>query len=897
MKSPVSILHADSNAFDRDLLRDTLQERVRPFRVTGASSRREVEAHLAELDFDVVISDHSLCDLPSLEVLDLVRTWKPTLPVVIMTGAGSEELAAESIKRGAADYISKRSIQQLPAVLGRAITGSQCRPPLPKQDSALRNLVDGLDVVMFSVDRLYTYTSFNRAHASAMQTFYGANINLGDNFLDHISIASDRNVIRHHLDRALAGEHVEHEAGSAHVLFAERTFLASYAPMKDAAGRVLGVAVLARDMTMRLTAEQALRDSERRLTEAQRIAHIGYWERDVRAGHITLSDEACRIFGISPEAVPLGLERWHRRWLELIHTEDQPRAAKAAADALAGGPPYNLEYRVVRPGGEVRFIHSEADVRWDAEGRPLSMLGMMQDVTEYQQVVDALREAERQTRLREEYFRQLIENASDLIIVIDYGGIITFASPSSESVLGYAPEELVGTSVMGMIHPEDVQRARAALAQALECPGVPVTFEHRARHRDGHWAVMHTAERSVPGQSTSGFVVLNSRDHSEHRRLEEQLHHSQKLDAIGQLAGGIAHDFNNLLAAIMMEISLLGLSTLSDDVRDGLDQINDAAERAASLTRQLLMFSRRQVMQRRTLDFNDVVMDLMKILTRIIGENIHLETALHPTALRTNADPGMLDQLLLNLVINARDAMPEGGRLFIGTEPVVIDRETADGHPDAQPGQYARLTLIDTGAGIAAELRDRIFEPFFSTKPEGTGLGLATVFGIVKQHAGWIQVDSEVGKGTKFDVFLPLTESAPTATSRAPANQELTGTETILLVEDETRVRKLASTVLERAGYVVFQVADGETALSMWPELNTAVGLLISDLVLPGGVSGPDLARRLTTSVPSLKVLFMSGYSADLAGKQLELGIGEGFLPKPFTPDQLLEAVRRCLDG
>ncbi len=898
-KPPVPILHADSNRHDRDLVRNALKGCEAAFRVTCAASRGELEAHLAETDYAAVISDLSLRDVPSLGVLEIVRTKNPTLPVVLLTGSGSEELAAESIKRGAADYLSKKNVRQLPAVLRRVITEARTPSAPWERTTALRGLVDSVNAVVFSVDRCYRYTSFNAAHAAAMQAFYGAHISVGANFLDHITVAADREAIQQHFDGALAGEHIADEPASADLQDARHTFLASYDPIEDATGRIVGVAVLAQDMTVRLAAEEALRDSERRLAEAQRIAHIGYWERDLRAGHMTLSEQACRIFGIAPEAVPVDLARWHRRWLELIHPEDQPRAAKAAADALAGGPPYNLEYRVVRPGGDVRFIHSEADVRRDADGQPLSMLGMMQDITDYKQLVDALREAERETRRREEHFRLLIENASDLIIVTDNEGTITFASPSAESTLGYAPEELIGKNAFEMIHPDDVLAAVAALAQAVEQPASAVTVEHRTRCRDGHWAVMQTVERSIPGQSSAGFVVQNSRDLSERRKLEEQLRQSQKLEAIGQLAGGIAHDFNNVLAAIMLEVALMKLNAVPEGVQAGLTQVEDAAQRAANLTRQLLMFSRRQVMQRRTLDLNLVVVGLSKMLTRIIGEDVRLQLALHPEPLPTHADPGMLDQLLLNFAVNARDAMPEGGELFISTAPVVVDQRTANDYPDAEAGRHACLTVRDTGVGIPEELRQRVFEPFFSTKPEGkgTGLGLATVFGIVKQHQGWIQLDSAVGEGTTFRVFLPLTEATPAATLDEQERQRLKGTETVLVVEDEVRVRLLTSTLLERYGYEVLQAADGDAALKLWAEKKTSIGLLVSDLVLPGTVSGLDLARRLTTQVPSLRVLFMSGYSTEFAGKQLELGASKNFLPKPFTPTQLLEAVRKSLDG
>ncbi len=514
---------------------------------------------------------------------------------------------------------------------------------------------------------------------------------------------------------------------------------------------------------------------------------------------------------------------------------------------------------------------------------------------------ESRRRAEAALRESEARFRTLIEHSSDLITVIDAEGVIRFQSPSSERLLGYTPAELTGRRAFEWIHAEDAPAVVAVLQRAQTHRGAPTVVEYRFRHRDGTWRTLESIGRSIAGADGDPFIAVNSRDVTEHRKLEEQLRQSQKMDAIGRLAGGVAHDFNNILAAIMMQTGLMqGEPGLSVAVRDGLRQLHADAERAANLTRQLLLFSRKQVLQSRDLDVNETVGCLVKMLQRIIGEDVRLELHLHPTPLVIRADGGLLDQVLMNLAVNARDAMPQGGTLRIETAEEAVDDARARLHPDAAPGRFAVVAVSDTGCGIAPEVLPRIFEPFFTTKGpgQGTGLGLATVFGIVRQHRGWIEVQSEPGRGTRFQIFLPALDavSAPGVRDEArPAPRG--GTETLLLVEDDAAVRKVAMATLQRHGYRVVEASSGAEALRVWPAVRDQVALLLTDLVMPEGVNGHELARRLRAERAGLKVIYMSGYSADMAGQELALSRGEHFLQKPFPIDTLLEIVRRCLDG
>lgn len=501
----------------------------------------------------------------------------------------------------------------------------------------------------------------------------------------------------------------------------------------------------------------------------------------------------------------------------------------------------------------------------------------------------------------ERRFRSLIENASDLITVINLNGTVRFQSPSIERVLGYKPEEMLGRNALELVHSEDLPGANAALSRILTQPTRPGAFEGRFRHRDGSYRRIQVIGRGAAEESGQTTIILNARDVTESRALEEQFRQVQKMEAIGQLAGGVAHDFNNLLAVIQMQVELLKLDTgMTPEQQDATNEIGKAAQRAANLTRQLLMFSRRQAIKPRDLDLNEVVGNVSKMLQRLLGEDVRVQVNYAPQQLFIHADQVMVDQVLLNLAVNSRDAMPGGGRLIIETGRVELDPVSAAQMPSARPGVFACLSVSDTGKGIPPEIMPHIFEPFFTTKDvgKGTGLGLATVFGVVQQHRGWIAVQSELGAGTTFRVYLPLLRDGrmepavePTLTTAAR------GTETVLLVEDEASLRTLVRNVLSRVGYRVLEAPNGVAALELWEQHRGEIKLLLTDMVMPDGLSGRDLAARLLTEQPGLKVIYTSGYSQDIGGPDFPLREGENFLAKPFQAIKLAEIVRARLDA
>jgi CheY-like chemotaxis protein len=373
------------------------------------------------------------------------------------------------------------------------------------------------------------------------------------------------------------------------------------------------------------------------------------------------------------------------------------------------------------------------------------------------------------------------------------------------------------------------------------------------------------------------------------------------MEAIGQLAGGVAHDFNNILTVIQGHASLLrAAGSLPEMQRTSVDQIYQAAERAAGLTRQLLTFSRRQVMQPKPLDLNTVLGNMTRMLGRILGEDIALQFNYSGGQPWVHADEGMIEQVVMNLAVNSRDAMPAGGQLTIKIAVSELSPEELARHPDGRAGRFVCFSVADTGSGIKPEVLPHIFEPFFTTKAvgKGTGLGLATVYGIVKQHNGWITVGSRVGKGTTFQVFLPAIDGVAGKTPDTSLDATLPrGTETILVVEDEAPVRQLVSGLLKAQGYRVLEAATGVKALEVWRQHRDEIDLLLTDIVMPDGMTGRDLAEKVQADKPSLKAIYTSGYSSDIVGKDFVLQEGLNYLQKPFVPLKLARAVRKCLDG
>jgi len=492
----------------------------------------------------------------------------------------------------------------------------------------------------------------------------------------------------------------------------------------------------------------------------------------------------------------------------------------------------------------------------------------------------------RQMAEREVLFRLITENAADMIAVVDSDGRRLYNSPSYQKILGYTPEELQNTSSLDQVHPDDRPQVEEAAKEALVF-GVGHRIEYRMRHKDGSWHFLESSAstiRNADGQ-TEKLVIVN-RDITERRRLEEQFRQAQKLEAVGRLSGGIARDFNNLLGVIIGYSEILQEKLQpTNPLRGSVDEILGAGRRAATLTRQLLAFSREQVLEPKVLNLNAVLKDMGNMLPRMIGEDLEISMVLGTALGRVKADQGQIEQIVMNLTVNSRDAMPDGGKLFIETTNAEIDRTFAKRYSyPVQQGSYVLLTVSDTGIGMDASTQAHIFEPFFTTKEKGkgTGLGLATAYGIVQQSGGYIDVHSELGEGTTFKIYLPRVHDALDS-HKAPETDLLKsrGNETILLVEDEASLRTLTRNLLELSGYTVLEAKSGADAITISNQYDGLLPLLLADVVMPG-MSGRVLAGQLTQKRPLIKVLYMSGYTGQAVGSHGALEEGSFFLQKPF---------------
>jgi PAS domain S-box-containing protein len=511
----------------------------------------------------------------------------------------------------------------------------------------------------------------------------------------------------------------------------------------------------------------------------------------------------------------------------------------------------------------------------------------------------ALRAAQENLRRSEVNFRSLVTNAPYGICRCNAAGRILDVNPAFESMLASSSRDLLGKH-LGELYADSSHWFELAdyLRSTASFTGLIVEW----KRKEGTNTVVRISGRTVPNGKNGPTFELFAEDVTERRALEQQLRQSQKMEAVGRLAGGIAHDFNNLLMVISGYSEFL-LDRLGPDpaLRGPAQEISGAAQRASSLTRQLLAFSRKQMMAPKILDLNSVVTENLKMLTRVIGEDIDLVMVPAPTLGAIRADASQIDQVILNLAVNARDAMPSGGRLTIETSNVALDDEYARIHSPLNPGEYVMLAISDTGFGMDFETQSHIFEPFFTTKgPKGTGLGLSTVYGIVKQSGGYIWVYSEVGKGTTFKIYLPrVAEKIETPAVVVPAEEAAAaepGSETILLAEDEANLRYLARQFLEKQGYKVIEAADGAAAMQIAVAHEGVIHLLLTDVIMPG-MNGRELAQRISEIRPQTKVLYMSGYTENVIGHNGTLDAGVQLLQKPFTLRDLKNKVREILDS
>jgi PAS domain S-box-containing protein len=653
--------------------------------------------------------------------------------------------------------------------------------------------------------------------------------------------------------------------------------------MCDAAGNPFGLRGVSLDISERKRAEEALRKSEEDFRRYFDLGLIGMAITSPSKGFIEANDQMCSMLGYDHD------ELLQLKWPELTHPDDLEADIENFTRVLAHEiDGYSMEKRFIRKDGQIIDTTIALKPILSDDGSIDRFVAIMQDITE-------------RKRAEKEMIRLIaaVEQTADSIVITDTEGLIEYVNPAFERISGYTKAEVAGQTCRVLKSGQMGKDVYEELWSTIK--GGEVWTGHLInRRKDGS---LYQEQATIsPVRNSSGEIinfVAVKQDITQRVQLEDQFLQSQKMEAVGKLAGGVAHDFNNLLTAITGYSDLTMRKLQSEDpLRHNLEQIKRAGDRAAGLTRQLLAFSRKQVLQPKVLSLNTVVSDLSKMLQRLIGEDIQLETSLEPALGTVKADPGQIEQVIMNLAVNSRDAMPGGGKLMIETGNVFLDQAYISRHVSITPGHYVLIAVSDNGAGMDEKTRQRIFEPFFTTKEagKGTGLGLSTVYGIVKQSGGNIWVYSEVGQGTTFKVYLPrIDEPLEVQPLRAIDPGMLQGVETVLLVEDEEMVRKLARQILETCGYKVLEAPHGGAALLLCERHDGPLHLMLTDVVMPE-MSGRELMQRLSPIRPEMRVLFMSGYTEHAIVYHGVVEAETHFIQKPFTPEALARKVREVLD-
>jgi PAS domain S-box-containing protein len=593
-----------------------------------------------------------------------------------------------------------------------------------------------------------------------------------------------------------------------------------------------------------------------------------------------------RVLGYSPDELQAS------SFLEQVHPDDRERVRDANERARSTGNGKTLEYRFHHKDGSWLFLESTASVIRNANGEPEKLVIVNRDITERKRAQEALCRSESD-------FRSVVEHAPYGIYRASMSGELLQVNPALQKMLGYeSVEELLGQNLESKVfrHAGEYQRVTELLTRIVEFKDTEMDW----KRKDGDPITVRCSGRRIDDEKgLPTYVEVFAEDVSERRTLEKQLRMAQKMEAIGRLSGGIAHDFNNLLSVIIGYSRIIRKAlSANGELSEHAAEIEKAGQRAASLTKQLLAFSRQQVLTPVVLDLNALASDMQKMLPRLLGEDIEVSLELDPTLGMLKADQSQIEQVIMNLAVNARDAMPDGGTLDIRTRNVRLDQTYSRTHPGSQPGEYVALIVTDTGTGMDTETLTHIFEPFFTTKErgQGTGLGLATVYGIVKQSNGYIWVESAPGHGSSFQIYLPRYQGSPEEDSQQVGRgEEMHGSERILLVEDAEPLRRIAKTFLEGAGFCVIAAESGEQALTMAQKSPRQFDLLLTDVVMPG-MNGRVLAEQLRCRQPGLRVLYMSGYTDSFIVGHGVLEQGTHLLQKPFTEETLVRKVRGVLD-
>ncbi len=886
MKDSFRILLVDDNPDDRLLIKRELLKAFgeSTLQLHAIVDQPSFEAALESGDFDLVITDYHLKWSDGLEVLRALKARYPHRPVIMFTGTGNEEIAVEAMRAGLDDYILKstKHFQRLRGTIEALLRRAESLTRAEQLEHRLQSLLERLNVGVF---RSTPGGQLLEANPACLRI-------LG---LDSLEEARQINLVHFYPDakerEALLKQLFEAGRLSEREIHLRRRdgseIWVAVTEVLNRAGEEVYIEGIMEDVTPRKLAELALKDSEeryRRLVEHSPMAIVVHTDGKL----VFVNPAAVKLVGARSADELIG-----RPVVQFAHPEDVELMRARVRRVLESGEAVEPAHeRIVRLDGTILNVEVTG-IPIFYQGKP-SVQVVIRDVTQQLRMEEELRR-------REAQFRHLIENASDIIAIVTPNGEIRYGSPSIQTILGYDEEDIHSENVFDLLHPEDVKEVTRHFSELLAEPGcVSPYMRFRLRTKEGKWRLLEAVAKNLLHDSSIGGIVVNARDVTERQILEEQLFQSQKMEAIGRLAGGVAHDFNNLLTAIRgySELILHALRP-EDPIYEDVKEIQRATERAGALTRQLLAFSRKQLMKPQVLNPNRIIEDMYKLLKRLIGEHIELMMRLDEQIGHVKVDPVQLEQVILNLVVNARDAMPAGGRLTIETRNVELDELYAASHEEAAAGSYVLISITDTGAGMEAEVRERAFEPFFTTKErgKGTGLGLATVYGIIKQSGGFIYLYSEPGMGTTFKVYLPrVAEGVAVEEEKIVTQADLRGDETVLVVEDEPLLLDLVRRVLQNYGYHVLGAQNADEAIAASRSHSGPIHLLLTDVILPR-LNGRQLAERITSLRPDIRVLYMSGYTDDAVLDRKILERQSEFIAKPFAAEELVRKIRRILQN
>jgi len=762
-------------------------------------------------------------------------------------------------------------------------SGSRARESLRQAKELFQAVVSGISDTVFVKDRDGRYLLANPAAARV----FGASVDAVIGQDDQTFLSPDDVMrLRRNDTQVMTDDQAAEFEEEVTVGGERRTFLVGKSPYRNASGAIIGVLGVAKDISERKAAELMMNRQRDLLRVSSRMGRMGAWEIEVATQRVIWSPELLEILELEPDVTPDSEFAY-----SLYLPEHEQVIRKAVATCVQHGTPFDVEVQARTASGNTLFVRVIGECIRDVEQQIVGAQGAFQDITDRRRAADEL-------ALR----FNVIQAASQGIVIVDATRTdfpMIFVNAGFERMTGYQSEEVIGRNCRFLQGPDTDPAARAIIRTTLASrkAGMVELVNYR---RDGtpFWNQLLISPIVNTAGTLTHYVGVQV-DITERRRLEQQVTQSQKMEAVGLLAGGVAHDFNNLLTIINGYAELLLMTADANDPdRELLLHISEAGVRASGLTAQLLAFSRQQVLVLRVVDVNAVVTRAELLLQRLIGEDVELVTRLDARIGRVKVDAGQLEQVLMNLAINARDAMPTGGKLTMETSVVELDANFCRGIEDLAPGGYVMMAVSDTGTGISAALRSRIFEPFFTTKPvgRGTGLGLATVHGIIKQSHGHITVYSEENFGTTFKVYLPVVQERLTPIMNEAVTADLpSGNETVLLVEDDASVREFAAHIMKMCGYRVLVASNGETAMALCKAEPDEIHLVVTDVVMPK-MSGRELAEQLAITRPACRILFLSGYTDDVVVRHGVLTDDFAFLQKPFSSSALARKVRAELD-